>query len=70
MVNLYESLINVVNPHKPKRLSGLHQKVRGQSRGFLPSPGADAGTTGGQARPTSFMGMYAERGNPVLLPIG
>ncbi len=53
-----------MNPHKPKRLTGLHQKVGGQSRGFLPSPGADTKTTGGQARPTSFMGMYAERGNP------
>jgi hypothetical protein len=30
MVNSCESLINVVSPSKPKMLTGLNQKVRGQ----------------------------------------
>jgi len=30
MVNTCESLINVVNENKPKMLTGLDQKVRGQ----------------------------------------
>jgi len=30
MVNTCESLINVVTENKPKMLTGLHQKVRGQ----------------------------------------
>jgi hypothetical protein len=30
MVNKCESLINVVNPNKPKMLKGLDQKVNGQ----------------------------------------
>jgi len=34
MVNKRESLINVVNPNKPKMLTGLDQKVSGQAQMF------------------------------------
>ena len=35
MVNLCESLINVVTQNKPKMLTGLDQKVNGQDQMFF-----------------------------------
>ena len=50
MVNPGEALVNAVSDDKPKRLTGLDQKVRGQVRGSeLPS--RRCCTTGGEARP-------------------
>ena len=41
MVNPGEVLIKAVTINKPKMLSGLDQKVRGQAQGAPPSPVAD-----------------------------
>ena len=38
MANSSELLINVVRSNKPKALTGLNQKVRGQVQRDLPSP--------------------------------
>ena len=65
--NTREPLINVVRTHKPKRLSGLHQKVRGQVEGLphhLPQLSSHRRTGGASL----IHGTRAERGKPVSLP--
>ena len=52
MANSGELLINVVRSNKPKALSGLNQKVRGQVQRDLPSPVVVVRATGEQAEPT------------------
>ena len=55
MVNICESLINVVINDKPKMLTGLNQKVSGQVQELGVFPDADVSATGGEARPNPFM---------------
>ena len=52
MANSSELLINVVRSSKPKALTGLNQKVRGQVQRDLPSPVVVVRATGGEAEPT------------------
>jgi hypothetical protein len=52
MANSGELLINVVRSNKPKALTGLNQKVRGQVQRDLPSPVVVVRATGGEAEPT------------------
>ena len=52
MANSGELLINVVRSNKPKALTGLNQKVRGQVQGDLPSPAVAVRATGEEAEPT------------------
>ena len=51
MANSSELLINVVRSSKPKALTGLNQKVRGQVQRDLPSPVVVVRATGGEAEP-------------------
>src|ERR1700757_2953392 len=51
MANSGELLINVVRSNKPKALTGLNQKVRGQVQRDLPSPVVVVRATGGEAEP-------------------
>jgi len=51
MANPGELLINVVRSNKPKALTGLNQKVRGQVQWDLPSPVVVIRATGGEAEP-------------------
>jgi hypothetical protein len=51
MANSGELLINVVRSNKPKALTGLNQKVRGQVQRDLPSPVVVIPATGGEAEP-------------------
>jgi hypothetical protein len=51
MANPGELLINVVRSSKPKTLTGLNQKVRGQVQGPLPSPAVAVRATGEEAEP-------------------
>ena len=51
MANPGELLINVVRSNKPKALTGLNQKVRGQVQWGLPSPVVVVQATGGEAEP-------------------
>src|SRR5271157_5877966 len=51
MANSGELLINVVRSNKPKALTGLNQKVRGQVQRDPPSPVVVNRATGGQAEP-------------------
>src|SRR5256885_15413721 len=53
--NSGELLINVVRTNKPKALTGLNQKVRGQVQGPLPSPAVAVGATGGEAEPKTSL---------------
>ena len=68
MENASELLINVVRTNKPKTLEGLSQKASGRYRKF-PFSYRRLTTTGGQTVPNPFVGTYAERGKPVVLPI-
>jgi hypothetical protein len=51
MANPSELLINVVRSNKPKALTGLNQKVRGQVQRDPPSPVVVVRATGGEAEP-------------------
>ena len=51
MANSGELLINVARSNKPKALTGLNQKVRGQVQRDLPSPVVVVRATGGEAEP-------------------
>jgi hypothetical protein len=51
MANPGELLINVVRSNKPKALTGLNQKVRGQVQWDFPSPVVVVRATGGEAEP-------------------
>ena len=51
MANPGKLLINVVRSNKPKALTGLNQKVRGQVQRDLPSPVVVVRATGGEAEP-------------------
>ena len=51
MVSTFELLINAVTANKPKALTGLNQKVRGQVQRVLPSPVVVVPATGGEAEP-------------------
>ena len=51
MANSGELPINVVRSNKPKALTGLNQKVRGQVQRDLPSPVVVVRATGGEAEP-------------------
>ena len=51
MANSGELLINVVRSNKPKALTGLNQKVRGQVQRDLPSPVVVVRAIGGEAEP-------------------
>jgi hypothetical protein len=51
MANSGELPINVVRTSKPKALTGLNQKVRGQVQGDPPSPAVAVAATGGEAEP-------------------
>ena len=66
MANRREPLINVVRTNKPKGLSGLNQKVRGQVEVLPSSLPADDGATGGQAEPTSSMVLVRNVVSPYL----
>ena len=70
MANSGELLINVVRSNKPKALTGLNQKVRGQVQRDLPSPVVVVGATGGEAEPRTIRDTSVERGKPVVLPPG
>ena len=52
MANSGDLLINAVISSKPKALTGLNQKVRGQVQRDLPSPVVVVRATGGEAEPT------------------
>jgi hypothetical protein len=51
MANPGKLLINVVRSNKPKALTGLNQKVRGQVQWDFPSPVVVVQATGGEAEP-------------------
>jgi hypothetical protein len=51
MANPGALLINVVRTNKPKALTGLNQKVRGQAQRASPSPVVVVRATGGHAEP-------------------
>jgi hypothetical protein len=51
MANSGELLINVARSNKPKALTGLNQKVRGQVQRDFPSPVVVVRATGGEAEP-------------------
>ena len=69
-VNEREPLINVVRTNKPKTLTGLSQKARGQEYGIPSFPTVDSTITGGQAGPNPVTGTDTERGKPTRLPGG
>ena len=69
MANTCEPLLNVVRTNKPKGLSGLDQKVRGQAEVFphcLPQMTRHRRTGGAYL----IHGTCTERGKPVALPEG
>jgi hypothetical protein len=69
MANTCEPLINVVRTNKPKGLTGLDQKVRGQAEVFphcLPQMPGHRRTGGAYL----IHGTCTERGKPVSLPEG
>ena len=67
MVNKCESLINVVNPNKPKMLIGLDQKVCGQVQALTHSSAAVVEPPAVR-RDLTRVGLQAERGKPVTSP--
>ena len=67
MVNICESLINVVSRNKPKWPIGLNQKVRGQVRVFDCHLYVDVAPPADR-RDLTHTGIYAERGKPEFLP--
>ena len=68
MVNISESLLNVVIANKPKVLTGLDQKrYVAKDRGYEISCRRRS-ATGEKARPTPFIATRAERGKPVIFP--
>lgn len=70
MVNLCESLINIVIRGKLKMLTSLGQKARGTVRRVLVSFVADTKATGGKARPNPLSVLMPKRGKPVIFPFG
>ena len=70
MANSSELLINVVRSSKPKALTGLNQKVRGQVQRDLPSPVVVVRATGGEAEPETIRDTSVERVKPVVLLSG
>ena len=66
MVNICESLINVVTENKPKMLTGLNQKVSGQVQVLPFLPVADVEATGEEARPNPSMVFMRNVVSPYL----
>ena len=69
MVNPGEVLIKAVIINKPKMLSGLNQKVRGQVQGAGQSPVAD-GAPPAERHDLTPGDREDERSNPVVSPRG
>jgi len=68
MVNSCETPINAVIENKPKRLTGLDQKVRGQAGVLRTHP---TRMSRHRRRGVTYLPMtiaHAERGNPVVFP--
>jgi hypothetical protein len=65
MVNICESLINVVRTDKPNGLIGLDQKVGGQDR-YSPFIYRRRCAIGGEARPNPFMVLTQNVVSPYL----
>jgi hypothetical protein len=70
MVKLSEVLLKAVTIDKPKMLSGLNQKVRGQVQGRPPSPVADEAPPADKHDLTPGSIEKGERSNPVVSPRG
>lgn len=69
MVNICESLINIVIYDKPKMLRGLSQKARGTERRLLAPSSQTALPPVERGDLTRSFGIHAKRGKPVTFPI-
>jgi len=75
MVNICESLINVVSSNKPKvltspaRANRLGPKGKWSGTGALTSPVADD-VPPAERRDLTHAGMQTKRGKPIVLPLG
>ena len=70
MVKLTEVLLKAVSRDKPKMLSGLNQKVRGQVQGLAISPVADVAPPADRHDLNPGVDREGERSNPVVSPRG
>ena len=70
MANSGELLINVVRSSKPKALTGLNQKVRGQVQRDLPSPVVARPSHRRRGRAYTIRDSSVERVKPVVLLSG
>ncbi len=69
MVNKCESLLNAVNPNKPKMLIGLNQNGKWSGTGAFCSPVVVVAPPADR-RDLIYAGIQAERGKPDVLPLG
>lgn len=67
--NLGELLINAVIARKPKMLKGLNQKGKWSGLEATSSSNVDVEPPA-KRQVLTHSGIYAERGNPVIFPLG